>query len=191
MTAEGSSSAQALPENDVIAILVAQHARIRALFAAVSTTQGSARSELFDELRALLAVHETAEEMVLRPTTRRVAGDAVADARMHEETEASQVLAGLERLDPDSDDFDKELAALEKAVWSHAEKEENEEFPAILAGCDEAERRTMGRMLTAAEAVAPTHPHASTAGSTAKQWAAGPVASIADRTRDAIRRVRG
>ena len=177
-----------LPAGDVIRILLEQHARVRELFTELKGSAGKAKQDLFDELRGLLAVHETAEEMVLRPTSRRVAGESVVDARNHEEAEANKVLAGLEKLDVSTPDFDKELAAFEKAVSDHADMEEQQEFPSVLAECDETERSVMGRMLRAAEAVGPTHPHPSTAGSPAAQWVAGPFASLVDRTKDAIRK---
>jgi hypothetical protein len=47
----------------------------------------------------------------------------------------------------------------------------------------------MGRQLKAAESIAPTHPHPSAAGSTGAQYAAGPFASLVDRTRDVVRSV--
>ncbi len=184
-------SAADLPEGDVIRILLDQHAKVRELFAEVSTAEGAHRSRAFDELRALLAVHETAEEMVLRPVTSKVAGDSVAQARNDEEAEANKVLADLERMDVASPEFHTRLAAFETAVTEHADAEEREEFPHILSSCDEARRLAMGRMLKAAEAVAPTHPHPSVTGSPAAQWAVGPFASIVDRTRDAIKAVRG
>lgn len=180
-----------LPEGDVVRILLQQHGRIRDLFAQVKATDGAHKQEMFDELRHLLAVHETAEEMILRPTSRRVAGDAVVDARNHEEAEATEVLARLEKMDVSTPEFDQELAAFEKAVSDHADHEEKEEFPHVLAECDETERHVMGRMLRAAEAVGPTHPHTSTAGSPAAQWIAGPFASMLDHTRDAIRKAMG
>jgi hemerythrin superfamily protein len=132
-------------------------------------------------------VHETAEEMVLRPTSRKVAGDEVVDARNHEEAEANQALADLEDLDLDTRDFEQKFAMFEKSVQQHAEKEEREEFPQVLAQCDADERARLGSVLKAAEATAPTHPHPSTAGSTTAQWAVGPFASIVDRTKDAIK----
>jgi len=180
-----------LPEGDVIRILLDQHERIRKLFRDVSTAEGAHRSQAFDRLRALLAVHETAEEMVLRPVTSKVAGDSVARARNHEESEANKVLAELERSDVASPEFLVRLAGFETSVTEHADAEEREEFPHILSACDEARRQAMGRMLRAAEAVAPTHPHPSVAGSPAAQWAVGPFASLVDRARDAIRAVRG
>ncbi|HEX3931030.1 MAG TPA: hemerythrin domain-containing protein [Nocardioides sp.] len=185
---EDRRKAADLPEGDVVRILLDQHARIRDLFAEVKAETGEHKKQAFDELRGLLAVHETAEEMVLRPATKRVddRGAKVADARNEEEAEANEVLKDLESLDVDSADFDAKLAEFEKAVDSHAEAEESEEFPLILDSCDESERQTMGSHMLAAEKVAPTHPHPSTAGSTPAQFAVGPIASLIDRTRDAI-----
>jgi hemerythrin superfamily protein len=189
--AEDRAKAAELPEGDVIRILLEQHARVRDLFKDVSTAEGEHKQQAFDELRALLAVHETAEEMVLRPVSKDAAGEPVVDARNHEEAEANKVLKALEGMDVNSGDFDARLAEFEKAVSGHAEKEESEEFPHILAKCDEQKRASMGRQLKAAESIAPTHPHPSTAGSTTAQFAVGPVASLVDRTRDAIKAVTG
>ncbi len=184
--AEDRRKASQLNEGDVIAVLLQQHARVRDLFKEVKALHGNDRREAFDELRALLAVHETAEEMVLRPVSSDVAGKDVADARNAEEKEANEVLARLEKLDVDGADFDAEFQDFEKAVDSHAEAEETQEFPAVLAQCDQEKRLSMGSRLKAAESVAPTRPHPSTAGSTAAQWTVGPIASLIDRTRDAI-----
>jgi hypothetical protein len=186
-TAEDRAQAAELPEGDVVRVLLEQHARIRELFADVKTAEGVHKQHAFDELRALLAVHETAEEMVLRPVTAETAGQSVVDARNQEEAEANEVLKKLEKLDVDSPDFDQMLEDFESAVDDHAEAEESEEFPTVLADCDEEQRRTMGTHLRAAEAIAPTHPHPSTAGSTVAQYTVGPIASLVDRTRDAIK----
>jgi hypothetical protein len=185
--AEDRAQAAELPEGDVVRVLLEQHARIRELFADVKTAEGEHKRHAFDELRALLAVHETAEEMVLRPVTAKTAGQSVVDARNQEEAEANEVLKNLEKLDVDSADFDQMLDDFESAVDDHAEAEESEEFPTVLAECDADQRRTMGTHLRAAESIAPTHPHPSTAGSTVAQYAVGPIASLIDRTRDAIR----
>lgn len=185
--AQDRARAAELPEGDVVRVLLEQHGRIRELFADVSSAEGEHKRHAFDELRALLAVHETAEEMVLRPVTAKTAGQGVVDARNQEEAKANEVLKNLEKLDVDSPDFDQMLADFQTAVDEHAQAEESEEFPTVLAECDEDKRRTMGTHLRAAESVAPTHPHPSTAGSTAGQYTVGPIASLVDRTRDAIK----
>ena len=176
-----------LPEGDVIAVLLEQHQRIEDLLDEVAQSEGEERQQLFDELRALLAVHETAEELVLRPVTVDVAGKDVADARNDEEREANKVLKTLEAVDASSADFLPEFQTLRQAVLEHAKAEETEEFPAILAHTDEDQRRGMGTLLRAAEKVAPTRAHPSAAGSHVRQLALGPMASVIDRTRDAIR----
>jgi hypothetical protein len=185
--AKDRAKAAQLPEGDVIRTLLEQHARIRELFKDVQTAGGEHKQQAFDELRALLAVHETAEEMILRPVSRDTAGAAVADARNQEEAEANKVLSELEGMEMGSPQFTETLSALEQAVSEHAEKEESEEFPQILADCDVDQRVSMGSRLRKAESIAPTHPHPAAAGSTAAQWVVGPFASLVDRTRDALK----
>ena len=175
-----------LPEGDVVRILLEQHARIRDLFDEVKRAQGEQKKQTFDELRALLAVHETAEELILRPTARKTAGEAEAEARNHEEEEATKVLAELEKMDVSSPEFDDKFAAFEKSVIDHAEHEEQEEFPAVRRGCDEDHLKGMGSRLQLAEKVAPTHPHPTAAGSRAVQLLTGPFASMVDRVKDVL-----
>lgn len=175
-----------LPEGDVVRILLEQHARIRDLFAEVKGAQGEQKSQTFNELRALLAVHETAEEMILRPTAKKTAGEAEAEARNHEEEEATKVLAELEKMDLGSAEFDAKFAAFERSVIDHAEHEEQQEFPAVRQGCGEDHLKGMGSRLQRAEKMAPTHPHPTAAGSPAAQWMTGPFASLVDRVKDAI-----
>jgi hypothetical protein len=117
-----------------------------------------------------------------------VAGAAIADARNKEEDEASHVLAALEKMDVTSADFDRQLAEFQQAVDTHAGNEEAQEFPRLREGVDAPTRTKMGAALKAAEAIAPTHPHPSTAGSPVAQWAVGPIASIVDRTKDAVKK---
>lgn len=183
---EDLAKAAQLPEGDVIGILLRQHARIQELFSDIESATGEHKRHAFDELRALLAVHETAEEMVLRPVTRKTAGEEVARARMAEEDEATKVLKHLEKLDTGSAEFDQQLAGFKQAVVDHAEHEEHEEFPAIIAGRDAEERVKLGKALLRAEKLAPTHPHPSAAGSTAANYVMGPFASLLDKARDAV-----
>lgn len=187
------SSAQAereqatrLPEGDMVRILLEQHARIRDLFVEVKSTQGERKKERFNELRALLAVHETAEELILRPIAKKTAGEAEADARNYEEGEANRELAELEKMDVNSPEFDTKLAAFERSVISHAEHEERDEFPAVRQGCVQDRLNNMGSRLLTAEKMAPTHPHPSAAGSPTAQMLTGPFAAMVDRVKDAI-----
>jgi hypothetical protein len=185
--AQDRLKAAQLPEGDVIRVLLEQHARIRELFTDVKSAMGGHKRQAFDELRALLAVHETAEEMVLRPISKGAAGEAVVQARNKEEEQATTLLKDLERMDVASDLFARKIAVLETMVLRHAENEENEEFPAVLAQCDAGMRQSMGTALKGAEAIAPTHAHPSTAGeSAAAHMVVGPFMALVDRARDAL-----
>lgn len=175
------------PQGDVITVLLEQHQRIRELFTHVKNAQGEERQQAYDELRALLAAHETAEEMVLRPVSSKDAGEAVANARNQEEDEATRMLTDLEKADVSSTEFDRAFAELERAVLDHAEHEEEDEFPPVRAREEQDRLVSMGRTLQATEKIAPTHPHPSTAGSPAAQWAVGPFASLVDRARETFK----
>jgi hypothetical protein len=52
------------PQDDIIGFLLSQHDQARDLFAKVRLSAGNEKTAKFDELRALLAVHETTEEMI-------------------------------------------------------------------------------------------------------------------------------
>jgi hypothetical protein len=184
---ERAAAAQ-LPDGDVVALLLEQHARIRDLFAEVAGSTDASRQRAFDELRALLAVHEAAEELIVRPVAEKTAGAAEAEARNAEEKEASEALKELEGMGISGPGFAATLAEFERAVSEHAEHEEREEFPAIIAQCGTDRRQAMGSRLRRAEHLAPTRPHPTAAGSPKALALTGPFAAMMDKARDAIGR---
>ncbi len=180
-------AAAALPAGSVLAVLYEQHARIRELFQLVSNADNpQAKQTAFDHLRELLAVHEAGEEMVVRPATKKLGGSQVADARNQEESQAASVLADLEKMDVTSERFARALSEFEQAVSDHAQHEEDEEFPRILAGVSAEDQKKMGERLLKAEKSAPTHPHPGPTGSTAAVYATGPFAAMLDKVKDAM-----
>jgi len=48
-----------------------QHEQVRSMFSEMETAQGEGKTQLFDCLRAFLAVHETAEEEIVHPAARK------------------------------------------------------------------------------------------------------------------------
>ena len=171
---------------DVVEQLLAQHEQVRRAIDAVAQTKtAKSRQRAFDTLREMLARHETAEEMIIRPLVRDLDGGmAVAAARMDEENESKKVLAGLEKLDSASEEFARTFERFAHAVLTHAQAEETAEFP-LLRQLDPKRREQAERELLLAERIAPTHPHPSVK-STAMNYVAGPLAAVADRARDAI-----
>jgi len=174
--------------DDVVKFLKDQHNLIKDMFDDVlSASDPKAREKAFVDLRQLLAVHETAEEMVVHPRARRevAAGDEIVDARLAEEHEAKQQLSKLESMDIGSKQFIDQLAKFRDAVIDHAEHEENEEFNKLERKLTSDERERLAKAVLAAEAIAPTRPHAGVE-SAKVNFAVGPFASMLDRARDAI-----
>ena len=71
-------------------------------------------STAFTELRQLLAVHETAEEMVVHPRVRHEvdSGDDHRRRAPVEEHDSKEMLSALEAMDIDSPEFLDELIAV-------------------------------------------------------------------------------
>lgn len=169
---------------DIITVLHAQHDRIRGMFDQIESCTPAERQHFFDDLRQFLAVHEAAEELVLRPVTSRKVSE-IADERNAEEKRASLLLARLEDDGADSPGFMEGIAELRVAVEAHAEREETLELPMLQADSDE--RQMLGRRLIQAESLAPTHPHPLTTGSTVATAITGPFASMMDSAKEALR----
>jgi Hemerythrin HHE cation binding domain len=136
-----------LPLSNVVSVLYEQHAQIRDYFEAVGTLEGDARKAAFDMLRELLAKHEAAEELVMRPVTEKLLPTSFTAAREAEERDAAYELTELEQMDVQGPEFLPRLRKLEEAMWLHASREETDEFPAVLTGISEHEQQEMGRWL--------------------------------------------
>jgi hemerythrin superfamily protein len=174
--------------DDVVAFLKDQHNLIKDMFEEVfSASSDEAREVAFTELRQLLAVHETAEEMVVHPRARGEvdSGDAIVDARLAEEHDAKEQLSALEAMDFGSPEFLAELEKFRDAVITHAEAEETEEFDKLQKELDADDLKRMAAAVRAAQAIAPTRPHPGVE-SAKLNFAVGPFASMLDRARDLI-----
>ncbi|GGK87872.1 hemerythrin [Planomonospora parontospora subsp. parontospora] len=181
-----------MEENDVVDLLIRQHALIRDMFDEVEKASGAERGEAFQRLVRMLAVHETAEEEIVHPYARRKleGGDAVVDDRLAEEHEAKKLLMEMDKAGPEDSRFMTNLAVLRASVLAHARSEERYEFTQLRARTSQTERRAMAAGLKAAEAMAPTHPHPGVESATKNLLIGTPVAMM-DRVRDAIRNAMG
>jgi len=183
-----AESAKVDAAHDVVEFLIGQHMQIRDLFTEVEKSTGKARRDAFERLVQLLAVHETAEEQLIHPLVRagvHGGGDIVGD-RLSEEREAKEMLAKLEDVGPDSNQFPLLLAKLRASVLTHAHNEEAYEFRYLRREVAAAKLQPLVSLVRAAEAMAPTHPHPGVE-SAAANTAAGPLMSLFDRTKDMVR----
>ncbi|RMI33625.1 hemerythrin domain-containing protein [Nocardia stercoris] len=173
--------------DDVITLLEEQHAQIRDLLQQVESAVGKAKQRPFEDLVRLLAVHESAEEQVVHPASRRaeVAGEIVDD-RLHEEDQAKHVLAELYELGVTDDRFAKKFEDFSASVVEHAEMEEKEEFDALRRSLSDRDSARLATALRFAEAVAPTRPHPQAGESATANVVFGPPLALFDRIRDAV-----
>ena len=123
---------------DIIELLLDDHRTVAHLFDSFDGDLGIQRREgLFRQLTTTLVQHEVAEEITVYPLLRKLgdAGEAQADARIAEQSEAESLLRSMERLDVMSDAFMRSFDELRAVVLRHAHAEENEVFP-YSARCD-------------------------------------------------------
>jgi iron-sulfur cluster repair protein YtfE (RIC family) len=176
-----------MAEQGIIEALLEDHAEVRRMLTELEASHGEDRGKLFQQLVAELVRHEVAEEEILRPVSKQAAGEAIAEARIQEESQAEELLKEMEKLDPSGVEFGEKLTKLHHEVEQHAHLEETEEFPKVRAAESPERLISMGKALQAAKMAAPTHPHPSAPNTPAANLLVGPFAAVLDRARDAVR----
>lgn len=119
--------AQALAEpHDWLALILEQHLKIDAAFAAVARAPGPAsRRAALKSLAVLITAHANAEETVIYPALLRVGRRGPAMAGYREQAQAKVRIAGLEYLDPVAPKFLREVHHVHHEVAHHIYAEEN------------------------------------------------------------------
>lgn len=175
--------------SDIVSLLGADHHQIESLLSQWDQTSTDQRPEYFRGLVRTLVQHEVAEEVVVYPTVRSDApqGDREADARLAEQAEAEELLATMENLDPESNEFVQKFTKLRSAVLAHAQAEESSVFPLLRESEDLESRLLLGGRYEKAKATAPTHPHPHAPNTPSGNKLLGPVAAMFDRARDAAK----
>lgn len=176
-----------MAEQTIIEALREDHQEIRQLLSEIGSAVGEDRKRLFQQLVGELVRHEVAEEEILRPVSKRIVGEQIAEARIHEESEAEGLLKEMEKLDPATAEFSEKFSTLRTEVERHARSEEREEFPKVEEKEPRGQLQKMARAYEAAKTVAPTRPHPSTPNTPMANMLVGPFAAVVDRARDAVR----
>jgi hemerythrin superfamily protein len=181
-----------VPTDDLISLLAQDHESIAERFSELGHAGPEARGRLFWELMEQLVRHEVAEEVVVYPALRREpGGDAIAEARLDEESRTELLLARLEKLDPVTEEFRGAIKDLESAVLDHAAKEETEVFPLLAANEESGYLALLGQKFRGEKLAAPSHPHPHAPDASLAQKLIGPVTAFVDRIRDASREKSG
>jgi hypothetical protein len=125
------------PAQELVALVTGQHGRIKTLMTEVTMATDEARPAAFDAFRRYLAIHEAAEQALLHPEGLvTFDDDNVSQRRITEEQDAAAVITSLETMHRPGD-FKVQFGLLQEAVIRHAEAEEHEELPRLVAALPE------------------------------------------------------
>jgi hemerythrin superfamily protein len=183
---------------DVFEVLSTDHARVKDMLSALDESPGPADGAADAVLAARLEVtrrlimdesrHEAAEEQYFWPAVRsRLAnGNELADEAISQESEAKQILAQLDKLDSDGEEFERLLAAFIPAALQHIDFEETRVWPGLRQALTADEAEDLGEKLEKAEDHGPTRPHPHTPASPGVLKTAGPAVAALDKLRDAV-----
>lgn len=151
-------------------------------------TVQSARQEVAQLLIMDSSRHEAAEEQYFWPAVRdRLPdGSQLADEAISQESEAKNVLARLDKLSSDDEEFTTLIAEFIPAARAHIAFEETQVWPTLRAALSAAEAEELGAKIRRAEDKGPARPHPHTPASPAVLKTVGPMVAALDRLRDTM-----
>ena len=120
---------------DAIALLTADHAKVKKLFKEfedLKEEDGSAedKSALVTQICNELKVHTEIEEEIFYPAVRKAIDDsALMDEALVEHAGAKELIAQLEDMSPDDELYDAKVTVLGEQIQHHVKEEEGEMFP--------------------------------------------------------------
>ena len=121
-------------EQDAIALLMADHKRVKKLFAdfAKLRDEGSdeEKSSIVEQICNELKVHTTIEEEIFYPAVRKAIEDSdLMDEALVEHAGAKELVAQLEDASPEDELYDAKVTVLGEQIEHHVKEEEGEMFP--------------------------------------------------------------
>lgn len=180
---------------DAVELLAADHREVEQLFRHLERASGSTATEnqrdLAERIVRRLSVHAAVEEQVLYPAVRELLpdGDRVADDSLGDHAELKRMLADLDGRQADDPMFLPGFMAAMEVVRTHVADEEGSLFPALRQAAGQERLQELGTAMERARATAPTRPHPLAPDRPPANIVAGAIAAVADRARDAVRRL--
>ena len=119
---------------DAVALLTADHAKVKKLFAEYEKTKESASDEdkgaLAMEICTEVTVHATAEEEIFYPAVREAIDETeLVDEADVEHASAKDLIAQISESSPDEELYDAKVKVLGEYIDHHVKEEEGEMFP--------------------------------------------------------------
>ena len=124
--------------NDAIAMLEADHAKVKSLFEqfeALSDRSKVSKKKIADQICMELTIHTEVEEQVFYPAVRKPVNDEdLMDEAVVEHASAKELIAQIMEMDPDDDLYDAKVKVLSEQIEHHVGEEEDDMFPKVRKG---------------------------------------------------------
>jgi hemerythrin superfamily protein len=124
-----------MPKHDAVALLKADHAAVKKLFAQndkAAKHDAEKKQDIFNQIKAALTVHATIEEEIFYPAVKKARSEHTKDEVLEAYEEHKQIkslLAQIGRLTPADETYDMKVKVLKEDVEHHVKEEEGEMFP--------------------------------------------------------------
>lgn len=120
-------------EQDAIAMLTADHKKVKALFREFDTLKQKGsdedKSALVEQVCNALKIHAEIEEEIFYPAVRKAIDDAdLMDEALVEHADAKALIAQLEDANPSDDLYDAKVTVLGEQIQHHVKEEESDMF---------------------------------------------------------------
>jgi hemerythrin superfamily protein len=178
-----------LSTTDIVEHIEADHRAAKEMLERFENVDPAGRSSYFHDVVTELVRHEVAEDHVVYPLIRHGSPGGASEAadRIAEQAVIVGLLARMEKLDPNSDEFATEFLTLRQSVLDHATSEEGHTLPLLAEAEDIESRVALGGRYEHAKSVAPRHPHPHAAVSPPGNALFDPVLAFLDKARDAVK----
>lgn len=132
-----TAASKAAREQDAIAMLIADHRKVKAIFEKFKTLMQEEgpkqeKAVLVQQVCNELKVHARIEEEIFYPAVRdAIDDDDLMDEAIVEHAGAKELIEQLEAMRPDDDLYDAKVIVLGEQIEHHAREEEEEMFPKV------------------------------------------------------------
>ncbi len=124
-------------ESDAVAMLMADHKRVKALFKEFASVKENApedeqqeKADIVKKICMELTIHAEVEEEIFYPAVRKaIKDDDLMDEALVEHAGAKDLIAQLEEMDPNDDLYDAKVTVLGEQINHHVKEEEGDMFP--------------------------------------------------------------
>jgi hemerythrin superfamily protein len=184
-----SDVTDAVPRQDVVDILIADHREMIELLAQIKgATDAARRKDLADTVIAEVVRHAVAEEMYVYPAMEDQVpnGAEQVEHDKEEHQEIVELMKEIEGLDASDQTFMTRIHQFEKQLRHHADDEESDQFPQMRAHMTGTTLVELGEKVQTAKKLAPTRPHPSAPHSELFHKTIGPGVGMIDRLRDKL-----